>query len=259
MWLHSGMSLFDSIGGLPLHPLVVHFAVVLLPLSALALVAIVLVPRWRRPFGWVVMAGLLVGAGASVVAKETGEALAATVGTPQRHADLGDVLPLVAMLLLVLGAVWFWLQRRASAQPTTGRSWPVLLTGIASILVAAGAVLLTILVGHSGAQAVWEGEAGRIATNATNATSAPSATAQPALTLAEVARHGTATDCWTVVSGNVYDVTSWIDQHPGGSAVIEQMCGTDATSAFEGQHQGQGRPNDELAAFLLGPLAASAS
>jgi uncharacterized membrane protein len=253
MWLHAPMNLFGSIGDLPLHPLVVHFAVVLLPLSALALVALVLVPRWRGPCGWPVMAGLLVGTGAAFVAKESGEALAERIGTPEPHADLGDLLPLVAALLLLVGAVWFWLQRRSASAPSSGRSWPTLLTGVVAVLLAGVTVVLTILVGHSGAQAVWEGEAGRVATKPT------AAATTPALTLAEVHRHGTAADCWTVVNGSVYDVTSWISQHPGGPQVIEQMCGADATAAFEAQHQGQGRPNDELASFLLGRLATSGS
>ena len=42
--------LFSTIAGLPLHPLVVHLAVVVLPASALALVALVLVPRWRARY-----------------------------------------------------------------------------------------------------------------------------------------------------------------------------------------------------------------
>ena len=46
MPLDSGF--FDSIAGLPLHPLVVHFAVVLLPLAALVLVLLVGVPKWAE-------------------------------------------------------------------------------------------------------------------------------------------------------------------------------------------------------------------
>jgi hypothetical protein len=42
---------FDTVAGLPVHPLVVHAAVVLLPLSAIGLVTIILVPRWRASFG----------------------------------------------------------------------------------------------------------------------------------------------------------------------------------------------------------------
>ena len=70
-------SLFDSIAGLPLHPLVVHFAVVLLPLGALGLVVLVLVPKWADRYGWLTVGAIAVGTGAAFVAKESGEALAA--------------------------------------------------------------------------------------------------------------------------------------------------------------------------------------
>lgn len=74
-------------------------------------------------------------------------------------------------------------------------------------------------------------------------------------TMASVATHNSASSCWTVVSGNVYDVTSWIAKHPGGKRAILSMCGIDATAAFTDQHGGQRRPEQELATFLLAPLA----
>ena len=80
-------SLFDSIAGLPLHPLVVHFAVVLLPLGALGLVVLVLVPKRADRYGWLTVGAIAVGTGAAFVAKESGEALAAKVGEPQTHAS----------------------------------------------------------------------------------------------------------------------------------------------------------------------------
>lgn len=74
-------------------------------------------------------------------------------------------------------------------------------------------------------------------------------------TMVKVAQHNSASSCWAVVNGNVYDLTKWIDQHPGGQAVILAMCGTDSSDAFNGQHAGARRPANELAGFLLGPLA----
>lgn len=75
-----------------------------------------------------------------------------------------------------------------------------------------------------------------------------------ALTLAGVATHRTAKDCWTVVNGTVYDVTAWISRHPGGPAVITAMCGIDASAAFTGMHGKQAKPLSMLAGFRLGPL-----
>jgi len=52
-------------------------------------------------------------------------------------------------------------------------------------------------------------------------------------TAEEVASHATALDCWTTISGVVYDVTSYISKHPGGTRIIEG-CGKDATDLFTG-------------------------
>lgn len=73
-----------------------------------------------------------------------------------------------------------------------------------------------------------------------------------AYTLAEVKTHNSASSCWTIVRSDVYDLTSWIKQHPGGSGAILQMCGKDATVAFENQHGGQRRPENELAGYEIG-------
>ena len=247
--------LFTSIGGLPMHPLLVHFAVVILPLSALGLIAIVIKPSWARTFGWVVLAGLLVGAGASFIAKESGEALATYVGLPQEHADYGNVLPLVSVLLFLVAAVWFYLVRKSNE-----RSALTTVLAVASVILALVATGLTIIVGHTGAQAAWAGRIPDGSASASTPTAAPggasgSGAATGAITMADVAQHNSASDCWTVVDGNAYNVTDWISQHPGGPSVIKAMCGIDGSAAFDGQHAGQGRPAKELATFLLGAVA----
>ena len=88
-----------------------------------------------------------------------------------------------------------------------------------------------------------------VTTTPSRSTSAPSS-----YTLAQVAKHASATSCWSVVNGNVYDLTRWINRHPGGASRILGMCGKDATSAFEAQHGGQGRPERELKSFRIGSL-----
>ncbi|XP_078180121.1 cytochrome b5 [Carex rostrata] len=49
----------------------------------------------------------------------------------------------------------------------------------------------------------------------------------------EVAEHNSADDCWIVVNGKVYDVTSYLDDHPGGADVMIETTGKDATEEFE--------------------------
>ena len=74
-------------------------------------------------------------------------------------------------------------------------------------------------------------------------------------TMSDVQQHKDGTSCWTAINGNVYDVTKWINQHPGGADAILSLCGTDGSSAFNDQHGGQRRPESELASFKIGTLS----
>ena len=47
-------------------------------------------------------------------------------------------------------------------------------------------------------------------------------------TLAEVATHNKKTDCWVVVHGKVYDITSFLAEHPGGRRLPLKFAGKDA-------------------------------
>lgn len=73
-------------------------------------------------------------------------------------------------------------------------------------------------------------------------------------TSAEVAQNDSQSSCWVIVDGSVYDLTKWIAQHPGGSGAILNLCGTDASSAFDSQHGGQSRPSNVLDGYFMGPL-----
>lgn len=262
---------FDTIGGLPLHPLVVHFAVVILPIAALAQIVLVFVPRLRRVWATPTLLALAGGTFFAFVAKETGEALAAHLGLPQSHALWGDILPPVAVALTLVTAVWWYLQRRGTAT-----SVPQLVTQLLSAVLAVGVTVLTVLVGHTGAQAAW---GGRIDTGGQTVATAPAATPSSAassttrpstatstkatptpvtaagFTMSKIAQHDTAASCWTAINGNVYDLTSWISAHPGGPGVIKSLCGTDGTQAFSAQHGRDQRVQSRLTTFKLGSLA----
>lgn len=75
-------------------------------------------------------------------------------------------------------------------------------------------------------------------------------------TMAQVQAHASAASCWTVIGKGVYNVTSWINRHPGGSSRILALCGRDGTSAFSAQHGNDGRAKAQLATFRIGRLAA---
>lgn len=53
------------------------------------------------------------------------------------------------------------------------------------------------------------------------------------LTLVEIARHDTPSDCYMIVSGKVYSLGSYAASHPGGAQAITSFCGKDGTVAFE--------------------------
>ena len=91
-------------------------------------------------------------------------------------------------------------------------------------------------------------------TTNTKTASPTTTTTTTSYTLSTVANHNSATSCWTTIGGNVYNLTSWINQHPGGRQAILSLCGKDGTQAFNNQHGGQARPATELKSFLIGTL-----
>jgi hypothetical protein len=73
-------------------------------------------------------------------------------------------------------------------------------------------------------------------------------------TMAQVRANNTAKSCWTAIDGYVYNLTGWINSHPGGSGAILFLCGTDGTNAFKAQHEYNSRAVARLDGFRLGPL-----
>ena len=91
------------------------------------------------------------------------------------------------------------------------------------------------------------------------ATSKPTPSASPksnssALTMEQVRKNNTASSCWSVINGNVYNLTNWISSHPGGSGAITRLCGIDGTRGFSSQHRGDTQAESRLSGFLLGKL-----
>ena len=86
-------------------------------------------------------------------------------------------------------------------------------------------------------------------------TPSAAATVAASYTMAQVSANKSAAKCWSVINGDVYDLTAWIKPHPGGEGAIESLCGTDGTQDFLAMHRSQGRPISVLGNYLLGPLA----
>ena len=146
-------SFLDTFNGLPVHPLVVHAVVVLLPLVAVLAIVMVINSRFSRRFGPIVVALGFVAVGASLVAKESGEQLLRRVPASPNHVELGDRLPVLAGLyfLLLLG---FWLLDRG-IPGNRRRPALVIILGIVLALASVLICLQVYAVGHSGAEGVW--------------------------------------------------------------------------------------------------------
>ena len=94
-------------------------------------------------------------------------------------------------------------------------------------------------------------------------TQAPTQTQDPApapepveskYSMANIATNNSTSSCWAAIAGKAYDLTDWISKHPGGAGAIVSICGTDATSVFQGRHGGQSGPASSLSAYLLGDV-----
>ncbi|MGB8021283.1 MAG: cytochrome b5-like heme/steroid binding domain-containing protein [Candidatus Nanopelagicales bacterium] len=280
--------ILDLVDGIPVHPLIVHLAVVAVPVAALGLILMAASRRFSRKYGWLVALASIAAAGVTVLAREAGEALRARVGEPGfNHAELGDLMPIFAGAL-VLATVGLWLVDRTGPADQTSRRGLRTAAVVVAILVAAANLIWVFRVGHSGAKSVWAGavatepaaepspSASPSGTAPPSAAAAPTAsapasepgtppatatqtggptTAVPVYSLAQLAAHDTAADCWVAVNAKVYDLSTWVNLHPGGAQRIIDLCGTDATAAFQGQHGSQSQPNVALTYYDIGTLS----
>ena len=106
------------------------------------------------------------------------------------------------------------------------------------------------------------GTAGPQTANQIVETSGSAGNSKVVLSLQELSLHNSASSCWLLISGKLYDVTSFISQHPGGARGILSTCGTDATQAFLTQG-GQGSHSSFatglLTSYYIGDLGQSAT
>lgn len=144
------------VSGLPLHVLVVHAVVVLVPLSVLAAIVVAVWPAARRRIGWIAVGLTAVATICIPIATSSGEDLRDRL-TPteliREHAHLGDqLLVFVAALLVLLAAlVWF-----------AGRTAPKFVVPVLMVLTIGFAVtsaVQVVRIGDSGARAAWSGVA----------------------------------------------------------------------------------------------------
>ena len=97
----------ETVLGLPLHPLVVHATVVLVPLTALLVVLTAVSPRLRAWAGPLPLVGAVISTILAPISTSTGETLEHSLGESkliEEHAELGDMLIWWAVAMLVVAA-----------------------------------------------------------------------------------------------------------------------------------------------------------
>lgn len=142
--------MFDTFQGLPVHVLVVHAVVVLVPLSALATGVVALVPRLRRRAAWQVVVADAACVLLVVVATQSGRALQARIGTSaqiQRHVQRGELMVWFVLLLLVAAVLVALARNAASPIPT--------IVGMLSVLAAGATLYWVVRTAEAGTSAVW--------------------------------------------------------------------------------------------------------
>ncbi|MFB9375892.1 DUF2231 domain-containing protein [Kineococcus gynurae] len=148
--------MFDTLNGLPVHALVVHGVVVLLPLAVLGTLAVAVRGAWRRRYAGLNALVALVALALVPVATESGEALEARVGDPGQHAALGSSLLWFAIPLAAVAVLLWWRGRAESRSRTPGRpTRATAVLAVVAVLVALAAGVQVVRVGDTGARAAW--------------------------------------------------------------------------------------------------------
>ena len=147
----------STFNGLPIHPLLVHFIVVLAPLTAALAILCALWPAARQRLVWLVLALAAFTAAVTPLATESGEWLEHHIEKSElveKHADLGDSMLYFSLALLVAAVLLVVVHVRAHrAKPlSTGLS-----AAVAAFIVLAGVAttVQVVRIGDSGATAAW--------------------------------------------------------------------------------------------------------
>lgn len=140
-----------QIDGIPLHPLLVHFAVVLFPISQLAFIGATIVPKLRRRYLDLTVIGSVLTLPFLLLAQLSGSALASEYYLPSPHSALGSYMTQVGAVSVAIGLLF-----RFSLK----KEWNLNLSrvlGFLAVSAAVGAIAMVIAVGHSGSSATWTG------------------------------------------------------------------------------------------------------
>ena len=144
---------FGMFAGLPLHPLLVHSAVVLVPLVAIGALVMSYLPSFSRRHGKLILILALVAQGSVFLAKLSGEAFSEILNKDvEKHAELGEIAPFVTIPMVALIYLRWRMDRAGSS---IGNVVLRRLTSVALVISSLASLVMIFLVGHSGASSVW--------------------------------------------------------------------------------------------------------
>jgi hypothetical protein len=147
--------MFDVIFDLPVHALVIHAAVVLLPLAAICVVLLAVVPAWRARYGLPVLALATGGALAALAAHLSGKWLRDQLGYPPesfRHGTLGDDVIWYTLAFWIFTGLLMLLDRTRGSRGTV-----MTVVAILAVVVSVAMTVQVVRVGDAGSRSVWEG------------------------------------------------------------------------------------------------------
>ena len=146
-----------TFNGLPAHVLLVHFVVVLAPLTAVLAILCAVWPAARERLVWLVLVLALITTGLTPLTTDAGEWLEHRVARSplvHTHAHLGDTMIYFAVALLI-GAVLLAVQH---VQAGRGKALSKMLSAVVAVFVVLASVATIVQVyriGDSGAKATW--------------------------------------------------------------------------------------------------------
>jgi len=141
------------LAGLPLHPLLVHSAVILVPLVALGALVMSYLPSFSRRHGKLILIVALVAQVSVFLAKISGEVFSEILDKEvEKHAQLGEIAPFVTIPMVALIYLRWRMDRAGSS---TGSVAIRRLTSVALVIASLASLVVIFLVGHSGASSVW--------------------------------------------------------------------------------------------------------
>nr|WP_120491013.1 DUF2231 domain-containing protein [Corynebacterium lactis] len=158
--------MLTRIAGLPAHPLLVHFAVVIVPVAAIAAIVYVAAPRLRDRFATVSAVLSVLALLGTAVAKSAGESMLPLMGLSERnpgqvadHAEYADML-MIAVIVMTIGMVVAWAVNSPWATTKlailrTWRSWAAPLGMVLAVIGAVASIVLVVITGHEGASLTW--------------------------------------------------------------------------------------------------------